>query len=56
MAADTIRFEGYHLPGLQAGVEKLQLTLDLTLPATDLPDHFVSPELTVLISGPRFIF
>ncbi|WP_423226710.1 hypothetical protein [Candidatus Amarolinea aalborgensis] len=56
MAADTIRFEGYHLPGLQAGVEKLQLTLDLTLPATDHPDPFVSPELTVLISGPRFIF
>jgi len=59
MAADTIRFEGYHLPGLQAGVEKLQLTLDLSLPAIGPADHhdsFVSPELTVLISGPRFIF
>ena len=56
MAANTIRFEGYHLPGLQAGIEKLQSTLDITLPATGLSDHFVSPELTVLISGPRFIF
>lgn len=56
MAADTIRFEGYHLPGMQAGIEKLQATLDLTLLASGLSDHFVSPELTVLISGPRFIF
>jgi hypothetical protein len=56
MAADTIRFEGYHLPGMQAGVEKLQTTLDLTLPATGFSDRFISPELTVLISGPRFIF
>ncbi len=56
MAADMIRFEGYHLPGMQAGVEKLQTTLEITLPATGLSDRFVSPELIVLISGPRFIF
>lgn len=53
--ADKIRFEGYHLPGLQAGTVKLQSTLDLTLPATPT-DQFVSKELIVLISGPRFIF
>ncbi|MEI2691976.1 MAG: hypothetical protein V9H69_20635 [Anaerolineae bacterium] len=41
---------------MQAGVEKLQTTLEITLPATGLSDRFVSPELIVLISGPRFIF
>jgi hypothetical protein len=56
MTADKISFEGYHLPGLQAGtVKKLQSTLDLTLPATPT-DQFVSNELVVLVSGPRFIF
>jgi hypothetical protein len=56
MAANTIRFDGYHLPGLQAGVDKLQATLAITLNATGLHEQFVSPELTVQVSCPRFIF
>lgn len=56
MTTNRIAFEGYHLPGLQAGTETIQSTLDLTLQASRLTDHFVSPELTIQISGPRFIF
>ncbi len=55
MAANTIHFAGYHLPGLQAGRANLQATLDITLTASSLTDHFAS-EMTVEISGPRFIF
>lgn len=56
MTTNQIAFEGYHLPGLQAGTETIQSTLNLTLQATGLTDYFVSPELTIQISGPRFIF
>ncbi len=56
MAADTIRFEGYHRPGLQAGPGRLQATLELTLTATRVAEKFVSPELNIQISGPRFGF
>lgn len=56
MATDTIQFAGYHRPGLQAGVHQLQATLDINLTATGLTDKFMSPVLTVQVSGPRFIF
>lgn len=56
MAADKIQFAGYHLPGLQAGVDKLQAVLDIALKTSGLHDQFISPELTVQVSGPRFIF
>lgn len=56
MAANTIRFDGYHLPGLQAGVDKLQAVLDITLKSSGLHDQFISPELTVQVSGARFLF
>ncbi|MDX2029173.1 MAG: hypothetical protein SF339_00785 [Blastocatellia bacterium] len=56
MAADTIQFAGYHLPGLQAGDNTITATLDFNLPAGGKPDRFAAPELIVQVSGPRFMF
>lgn len=50
-----IRFEGYHLPGLKPGKITIQSLFSLEARGIPTPT-FPSPDLTILVSGPRFVF
>ncbi len=50
-----ISFEGYHLPGLKSGEIEIQSSLTFEADGVSA-SPFVSPRLTLLISGLRFVF